>query len=344
MQVRAKTRKSETKNQESGLSGKDESLNRTHPLRPARSRLPTRAVVRRLRRVLFRKVVLLGVGLLGGSLGLALRRRGLAGSVHGYVRRKAAVAECLAAGAVDAASTDLEAVVRDADLLILCTPLGQMRALAERAVSFVHPGTLATDVGSVKTDVVRELELIFATADSHFVGSHPMAGSEQTGVAAARADLFTGAVCVVTPTPASAPATVGRIEELWRALETRVLRLAPEVHDELVARSSHLPQALATVLANLVLDPAAPREQAQLCAGGFRDGTRIASGSPEMWRDIFLANRAPVTRALDEYARALGELRHAIAAGDAASLAAILASARQRRRAWLKPADTSPSE
>jgi prephenate dehydrogenase len=293
---------------------------------------------------LFRKVALLGVGLLGGSLGLALRRRGLAGGVHGYVRREAAVAECLAAGAVDAAGTDLEATVRDADLLVFCTPLGQMRALAGRAAPFLRPGALATDVGSVKAGVVRELEPIFAAAGGHFVGSHPMAGSEQTGVAAARASLFTGAVCVVTPTPASAPAAVGRIEQLWRALEARVLRLSPEVHDELVARSSHLPQALATVLANLVLDPAAPREQAQLCAGGFRDGTRIASGSPEMWRDIFLANRAPVTRALDECVRALGQLRQVIAAGDAEALAAILTSARQRRQAWLKPTDTSPAE
>jgi prephenate dehydrogenase len=293
---------------------------------------------------LFRKVALLGVGLLGGSLGLALRHRGLAGGVHGHVRREAAVAECLAAGAVDAAGTDLEAMVRDADLLVFCTPLGQMRALAERVVPFIRPGTLATDVGSVKSGVVRELEPLFAAAGGRFVGSHPMAGSEQTGVAAARASLFTGAVCVVTPTPASAPAAVERIEQLWRALEARVLRLSPEAHDELVARSSHLPQALATVLANLVLDPAAPREQAQLCAGGFRDGTRIASGSPEMWRDIFLANRAPVTRALDACVRALGQLRHAIEAGDAEALAAILTSARQRRQAWLKPADTSPSE
>jgi prephenate dehydrogenase len=293
---------------------------------------------------LFRKVALLGVGLLGGSLGLALRQRRLAGCVQGFVRREASVAECLAAGAVDTASTDLASVVQDADLLVFCTPLGQMAALAAEATPFTTPGALVTDVGSVKANVVAELEPRFRAAGAHFIGSHPMAGSEKTGVGAARAELFRGAVCVVTPTPASDAGCTARIEELWRGLEARVLRLSPETHDALVAHSSHLPQALATTLASLVLDPTAPPEQAQLCAGGFRDGTRIASGSPEMWRDIFVANRVEVARALEEFGTRLDDLRRAIVSGDPAAIAPFLTTARQRREAWLKPAGTDPSE
>ena len=294
--------------------------------------------------MLFQKVALIGVGLLGGSLGLALRQRRLAACVHGYVRRTAAVAECRAAGAVDTADTDLAAAVRDADLLVFCTPLGQMPALAAQAAPGLRPGALVTDVGSVKAPVVRALEPLFAAAGGRFVGSHPMAGSERTGVTAARPDLFHGAVCVLTPTPASDPDAVTQLTQLWTALGARTLRLAPEAHDELVARTSHLPQALAATLVHLVLDPLAPPAQAQLCAGGFRDGTRIASGSPEMWRDIFLANREPVVRALEDFAHRLAALRRDVAAGDAAALDAFLTTARARREAWLRPANPDPAE
>ncbi len=284
----------------------------------------------------FQKVALIGVGLLGGSLGLALRQRGLAGWVSGYVRRPEAAAACRAAGAVDEVGVDLAATVQEAELVIFCTPVGQMRFLAEAIAPRLCPGTTVTDVGSVKAAVVRELEPLFAAAGCAFVGSHPMAGSEQTGVAAARADLFRGAVCVVTPTPASDPSAATRVEGLWQALEGRVLRLPPETHDELVAYSSHLPLAVAAVLARLVLDPEAPTERAQLCAGGFRDTTRIASGSPEMWRDILLANRAPVLRALSAYVRGLDELRAAVETANATVLTALLTAARERREAWLQ--------
>lgn len=294
--------------------------------------------------MLFRKAALLGVGLLGGSLGLALRHHRLAGQVHGYVRRPAGAAECLAAGAVDAAGSELDTALQDADLVVFCTPLGQMASLASLASRFLAPGALVTDVGSVKGSVVATLEPLARTAGAAFVGSHPMAGSEKTGVAAARPDLFRGAVCVVTPTATSEPSAVARVEQLWQALEGRVLRLSPALHDELVARSSHLPQALASTLAGLVLDPAAPPEQARLCAGGFRDGTRIASGSPEMWRDIFLANQDPVLRALDQFVSRLQTLRGVIAAGDPAALTTLLAQARERRNAWLRPTGSDPSE
>ncbi|NDD40609.1 MAG: prephenate dehydrogenase/arogenate dehydrogenase family protein, partial [Verrucomicrobia bacterium] len=147
----------------------------------------------------FPKVTLVGVGLLGGSLGLALKQRRLAGRVEGYVRREASIAECERLGVVDRATTDLLAAVREADLVVFCTPIAQMRSLAEQCVPALKAGALVTDVGSVKGSVVAELEPIFSKAGALFIGSHPMAGAEKTGPAAARPDLFERAVCVVTP-------------------------------------------------------------------------------------------------------------------------------------------------
>ncbi len=282
----------------------------------------------------WRKVTLLGVGLLGGSLGMALRQRGLAERVHGYVRRGASVQECLAVGAVDSASIDLAESVESADLLVFCTPLAQMGDLARAALSRVSAGALVTDVGSVKTALVRELAPLFASRGAVFIGSHPMAGSEKMGVSASRADLFNNAACVVTPTPELVEAQVQQIEELWRSVGARTIRLSPEIHDELVAWSSHLPHLLAAHLARLVLDPSRREEQAQLCATGFRDSTRIASGSPEMWRDIVLMNREPLRRALREYRGQLERFEELLLEGDANKVQNFFGEAKRLRDGW----------
>jgi prephenate dehydrogenase len=284
------------------------------------------------------------VGLLGGSLGLAARQRRLAGEVVGFVRRPASLAECVDTGAVDAATLDLAEAARGADLVVLCTPIGQMVELAARLAPLVARNAVVTDVGSVKAGVVRELEPLFANAGAAFVGSHPMAGAEKMGVAHARADLFHGAVCVVTPTPASDSTAVERVESLWDGVGGRIVRMSPELHDQLVARSSHLPQALATTLAGYVLNDASPREQALLCAGGFRDGTRIASGSPEMWRDIMLANRGPIVAALREFSDRLDSLRNAIERGDSAALSTWLETGKRLRDGWIHRPSSDPSE
>ncbi len=244
------------------------------------------------------KITLVGVGLLGGSLGLAIRQRRLAGRVEGFVRRQATVAECRQFGVLDLATLDLAAAVKDADLVILCTPIAQMRALTEQLLPSLKRGAIVTDVGSVKGSVVQELEPLVSGAGAHFIGSHPMAGAEKMGVSAARADLFDQAICVVTPTPGSDAGCVRRLETFWADVGAKPLRLSPEIHDDLVSRSSHLPHVVAAELANYVLSPVHPKEQAMLCATGFRDTTRIASGSPEMWRDIALANRKNLARVL----------------------------------------------
>ena len=286
----------------------------------------------------WQKVTLVGVGLLGGSLGLALKQRKLARRVEGFVRRPESVQECQKLGVVDVAHLDLAAAVGDADLIVFCTPIAQMRSLAERMRSHVAPGAVVTDVGSVKASVVKELEPLFPG----FVGSHPMAGSEKHGPAAAAADLYHHAVCVVTPTACSDPKAVDRVEELWRSIGAITRRLSPEVHDELVSRSSHLPHLLAAQLVNYVLDPDRPEDQGLLCANGFRDTTRIASGSPEMWRDIALTNREQISRELAQFIDALQEVRAALEKGDSRAIEEFFAAAKQRRDAWRGQRGSSP--
>jgi len=298
--------------------------------------------IRYLCAVLFRKITIIGVGLLGGSIGLAARRRKLARQTAGFVRRAASLNDCEQAGAVDFVTTDLLAAVWDADLVILCTPLAQMRSLTERMLPALKPGAIVTDVGSVKAGVVRELEPLIARAGAHFVGSHPMAGAEKTGVAAARADLFVDAVCVVTPTNKTNRAALKKVRQFWAAAGSRVLKLTPAAHDILVSRSSHLPHTLAATLANLVLDPAQPRFQAAVCANGFRDTTRIASGSPEMWRDIALANRRNLGRSVDAFVAELKKFRRALARADSRYIVEFFAKAKKRRDDW-RAGGASPS-
>lgn len=290
----------------------------------------------------FRKIALVGVGLLGGSLALAIRERKLAQSVRGYVRRKSSIIECEQAGLSDFATLDLSDSVRDADLIILCTPLSQMSELTKRLAPALKKGAILTDVGSVKGSVVVELEPIVAQAGAHFIGAHPMAGGEKMGVLAAKADLFTNAVCVLTPTANTDAASLHKLRDFWRSLDTRLLTVSPQLHDELVARCSHLPHAIAAGLANYVLDPTHPVEQPQLCANGFRDTTRIASGSPEMWRDIALANREQLARALGVFIGDLQKLQSVVAAGDVGAIEQFFVSARHRRDAWCAQA-ASPS-
>jgi prephenate dehydrogenase len=294
--------------------------------------------------VLFRKISIIGVGLLGGSIGLAVRRRKLAGEIAGYVRRASSLKDCERAGAVDYATTDLLAAVSDADLVILCTPLAQMPALTDQFLPALKRGAIVTDVGSVKADVVRTLAAVVKKAGVHFIGSHPMAGGEKMGVAAARHDLFQNALCVLTPTKKSNPNAVRKLATFWRALDARVLKLDAAQHDVLVGRSSHLPHVVAAALAGLVLNPAAPKAQADLCATGFRDTTRIASGSPEMWRDIALANRKNIARSVDAFVTELGRFQAALRHGDARAVERFFATAKSRRDQWCGSGTSLSSE
>jgi len=284
--------------------------------------------------VQFRKITIIGVGLLGGSLGLAVKRRRLAREVAGFVRRAASLKECEKAGALDYATTDLLAAVSGADLVILCTPLAQMRTITAQFLPALKRGAIVTDVGSVKADVVRELESLAKKAGAHFVGSHPMAGGEKMGVSAARADLYANAICIVTPTKRSHAGAVRKVGQFWKALGARPLLLDAAKHDQLVSRTSHLPHVVAAGLAAMILEPKQPKEQPALCATGFRDTTRIASGSPEMWRDIAFANRKHLSRSLDVFMAELKKFQSALKRGDAQTVEQFFLTAKQRRDNW----------
>ncbi len=292
----------------------------------------------------FGKITIIGVGLLGGSIGLAARKNRVAREIAGFVRRQKNISDCEKFGAMDFATTDLLAAVSNSDLVILCTPLAQMLPLTKQFLPALKRGAIVTDVGSVKAGVVRELEPLVQKSGAHFVGSHPMAGAEKTGVAAARANLFENAVCVFTPTKKTNATAVRKLEQFWQSLGARVLKLDAAKHDLLVSRSSHLPHVVAATLANLVLNPASPKQQAALCANGFRDTTRIASGSPEMWRDIALANRKNLSRSVDAFVAELKKFQTALKSGEAKALDKIFATAKSRRDNWCAKSASTSSE
>lgn len=231
------------------------------------------------------------------------------------------------------ATTDLAEAFNGADLVIFCTPISQMLPLANKASRFLNKGTIVTDVGSVKATVVRQLEPVFRRVGAHFVGSHPMAGGERMGVSASRAGLFDGAACVITPTADTDVAALRELRMFWKALGGRPVELAPAVHDRLVSRSSHLPQVLASALAGYVLEGGRGE---LLCGAGFRDTTRLASSSPDMWRDIALANRAQLGKAIDALTLRLSSFRRALAKQDAPAIQTFFENARERREGWMK--------
>jgi prephenate dehydrogenase len=241
------------------------------------------------------KLAIIGPGLLGGSLALAARELG-GFRVSLWARRDAAVAELRELGIADDASTDISAVSDGADLVILCTPIGTMRELAQRIAPLLAPHAIVTDVGSVKEIVVSQLEPVFR-GRARFVGSHPMAGSEQTGVRAAKVDLFRGAACMVTPTGDSDPAAVAEVSAFWERLGCRVRKLSPQVHDDLVAAISHLPHVVAAALVNAVAETNS--DAFEMAGPGFRDTSRVAGGPPGMWTDILTTNRNAVRKSAE---------------------------------------------
>lgn len=279
---------------------------------------------------LFRTVAIVGVGLIGGSMGLAIRRRGLAQRVLGVGYRQASLDRALRLGAVDEATRDLRRAA-EGDLVVLATPVGRIVELARAARDVLRPETIVTDVGSTKGRLVRELEAL-ADARFRYVGSHPMAGSEQRGVEAAHPDLFQGALCFLTPTPRSDPRAVDLLTRLWQALGARVRQLSPDEHDRLLARASHLPHLVAAALVHTT------SRAALACAGsGFRDATRIASGDPRLWADVCLHNPERLLEALQAFQQCLGVLQDILQRGSEGELLAWLQAAKVARDEYLEP-------
>jgi prephenate dehydrogenase len=243
----------------------------------------------------FSKLAIIGPGLLGGSIAMATRAKNTGVRVSIWARRDEALRDVEKRGIADFVSTDLEAVAADADMIVICVPIGAMAPLAEKMAAFVSREALVTDVGSVKLPVVESLGRIFANR-ARFIGSHPMAGSEQTGIDAARADLFEGTVCIVTPEKSAPSRDVEQARQFWTMLGCRPLPLSPAEHDEVIALVSHLPHLLAATLVNLVCSQ--NPDSLNFCGNGFRDTTRVASGSPGMWTEIFGGNREQVRKSI----------------------------------------------
>lgn len=281
----------------------------------------------------FQRVAVLGPGLMGGSLLMALRRKMPRVQLSAWARRAGALEDLQKRGLANDVSVDPVAAVAGADVVILCVPVEKMAELAARISDAVNPNALVTDVGSVKAPVIRELEKIFAL-HGNFVGSHPMCGSEAAGIEAARADLYEGAVCAVTPGSHARPEMVGAAKEFWQALGASVIELSPGDHDRAAALVSHVPHVAASALVETLCgdDP----DFRKMCAGGFRDTTRVASGSPELWTGILSLNREEVARGIDELVGTLQKLQEALKRNDTAFVLELLRSAAAHRAQIVK--------
>ena len=286
---------------------------------------------------MFDSVAILGIGLIGGSLGMALRERKLAGRVVGIARRETTLAEALSVGAIDEGSLD-PAAVSGCDLVVLAAPVLTIPLLAEAMSPHLSPGAIITDVGSTKAALMRRLSDILPDSVD-LVGGHPMAGSERGGVLAGTEKLFEGAVWVVTRAPRTREANLQRLTELARKLGATPLELDADVHDDAVARISHLPHVVAAALAEATLCGSSADELLRsLVAGGFKSTTRIASSPPEMWRDICLTNSEAILASLGDFEAALRKFRSALEAGDAAALLDAFQRGKECRDSLVPPA------
>ncbi len=272
-----------------------------------------------------RHVTIVGVGLLGGSAALAIKKAFRGVRVAGVGRRQKSLDAARRRRMIDSAHFDAAEPAAKTDLVILATPVRAFGAHLARIAPHLRRGALVTDVGSTKGVVVRVAERVLRDAGS-FVGSHPMAGSEQKGPAFARADLFKGATCIITPTARTSRRAAGRVELLWRKLGMRTVRMTPAAHDRALARVSHLPHALAAILMRLP-----GKADLGVSASGFADMTRLASGDPEMWRDIFATNRRAILAAVDAFDERLIAFRDLVDIGDVEGIMRFFAAAKRRR-------------
>ncbi|RLJ64784.1 prephenate dehydrogenase [Sulfurisoma sediminicola] len=285
------------------------------------------------------KVVICGVGLIGGSFALALKKSALALRQEvrfvGMGRTRAPLEQALQLGVIDEIETDWATALAGADLVLLGMPVGQMPAVMRALVPHLEPWTIVTDGGSTKSDVVAAARSAFGDRIGQFVPGHPIAGAEKSGVAAAKADLYRDKRVVLTPLSENAPGDVAAVRAVWELCGANVSQLAPDEHDRVFAAVSHLPHLLAFALVHDLASRANADQLFGFAAGGFRDFTRIASSHPEMWRDICLANRIALLAELDAYLAELLRARVLLASADSAGLEAMFATARARRDAWL---------
>ena len=282
----------------------------------------------------FRKVVIFGVGLIGGSFALALRKAGAVAEVVGFGRSSATLEQARQLGILDRIGSDVAREVCDADLVLLATPVAQMSEIFLRIAPYLGAHTLVTDGGSTKGDVVAAARANLGSKLAQFVPAHPIAGAEKSGAAAAQADLYQGKKVVLTPLPENSKESVARVRKAWELCGANVSELTAQQHDEVFAAVSHLPHLLSFALVHDLAQRDNRDQLLSFAASGFRDFTRIAASSPEMWRDICLANRDALMRELQQYAAELYVLHQALENNDAAKLEEMFSLAREVRSAW----------
>ena len=281
-----------------------------------------------------KRLAVIGVGLIGGSFSLDLKRLGCVGEVVGAGRSSANLDVACQRGVIDHVAASAAEAVADADLVLMAAPVGAMPALFAEIASVLSPKALVTDVGSTKQDVIAAARTALGGRARQFVPAHPIAGAENSGAEAARHGLFSGKPLILTPLPENDSQAVNRLAALWAACGARVVRMAAAEHDRIFAAVSHLPHLAAFAL----MDELAGRPDGDNCmryaGAGFRDFTRIAASHPAMWRDISLANRAALVTELDAYLAKLQHVRSLVAAGDGPALEALFERARSARRHW----------
>jgi len=280
-----------------------------------------------------KRLAVIGVGLIGGSFALGLKKAGAVAHVVGVGRNPANLKVAMERGIIDATAPDPGAAARGADLVLVATPVAQFPAVF---ASLAESSALITDGGSTKRDVIAAARKALGKRIAQFVPAHPIAGAENSGAAAASAELFRDKRVVLTPLPENRRAAVEQVEAAWKACGARVSRMDAEEHDAVLAMVSHLPHVLAYALVHGVAKRNNADQLFSFAAGGFRDFTRIASSHPEMWRDICLANRDRLLQELKSYGNELGSIRKLIQKGDGAGLEKLFAGARDARNKWIR--------
>lgn len=284
----------------------------------------------------FCKVVIFGVGLIGGSFSLALRKAKAVTEVVGFGRSAATLNEAKQLGILDRIGDDVAREVGDADIVLVATPVAQMAGIFKRIAPYLGAQTLVTDGGSTKGDVVAAARANLGDKLSQFIPAHPIAGGEKSGASAALADLYQGKRVVLTPLSENSPDSVARVRKAWELCGANVSELTPDQHDTVFAAVSHLPHLLSFALVHDLAKRDNKDQLLSFAASGFRDFTRIAASSPEMWRDICVANRAALMVELQQYAAELSVLHQALESNDAAKLEEIFSLAREVRSAWVQ--------
>lgn len=292
----------------------------------------------------FKKISIFGVGLIGGSFALALKNAGVVTQVVGVGRSAASLARATELGIVDVASVSIEEAVNGADLILVAAPVAQTEAILASIEPYLRPGTVVTDAGSTKSDVVEAARKALGGKIAQFVPGHPIAGREQNGPDAAIVDLYVGKKTVITQLPENSEHDVALVARAWQLCGAIIHKLTPEDHDRVFAAVSHLPHLLAYALVDEVARKPHADLLFQYAASGFRDFTRIAGSSPEMWRDISLANQAALLSELDAYMAQLARLRELLSERNGKAIEAVYANAQGARQNWIRTIEAAEQQ